>query len=309
MKAKTVVARLTWLAAISLMLPASAWSAGETPTSSQRQGQEESRAGTSMSNPSAGQQSDSAFGAAGSTRSGAAANAARFQSAQRASELIGMPVRNGAGEQLGTVKDIVLSEDRESVEYIAFSTGGPLARDKFVRAEINRISPAAEGSYLTYEISPAQAEAEASDLDEALPWSRRVSQLLGLEVRDAADQQVGKLRDLLVDLRSHQIVNATVGIGGFIGIGEKLASVDWQSLSIEVTERYASVNMPGDQLRNVAFDASEYWEQLGFAGDEGARSGEYGSMTNQSGRSANPSAGSSMKNQPATATSPDRSND
>lgn len=43
---------------------------------------------------------------------------------QRASEIIGLNIKNAAGKQLGTVNDIVLDVNKGSIRYFAVSYGG-----------------------------------------------------------------------------------------------------------------------------------------------------------------------------------------
>ncbi len=50
--------------------------------------------------------------------------AADVKPSQRAAEIVGMSVKNAAGKDLGTVKDIVLDVNKGNVRYFAISYGG-----------------------------------------------------------------------------------------------------------------------------------------------------------------------------------------
>jgi hypothetical protein len=59
--------------------------------------------------------------------------------------------------------------------------------------------------------------------------SREVSAALGNEVRSAADENMGRIVDMLVD-RSGQVRAAIIDFGGFLGVGSRKIAVDWKAL-------------------------------------------------------------------------------
>ncbi len=87
-------------------------------------------------------------------------------------------------------------------------------------------------------------------------------------MQDPQGDSAGRIRDLVINVEDGKIAEASIGVGGFFGIREKLASVDWQSLSFPAGEDFARINMSSDQLKGVAYSKDEYWERLGFAGEQ-----------------------------------------
>jgi hypothetical protein len=59
--------------------------------------------------------------------------------------------------------------------------------------------------------------------------SHEVEGILGREVRSAADENMGRIVDVLVD-RSGQVVAAIIDFGGFLGVGSRKIAVDWKAL-------------------------------------------------------------------------------
>jgi PRC-barrel domain len=53
--------------------------------------------------------------------------------------------------------------------------------------------------------------------------------VLGREVRSAADENMGRIVDVLVD-RDRQVRAAIIDFGGFLGVGSRKIAVDWQAL-------------------------------------------------------------------------------
>jgi PRC-barrel domain len=56
-----------------------------------------------------------------------------------------------------------------------------------------------------------------------------VAGILGREVRSAADENMGRIVDVLVD-RSGQVRAAIIDFGGFLGLGSRKIAVDWGAL-------------------------------------------------------------------------------
>ena len=57
------------------------------------------------------------------------------------------------------------------------------------------------------------------------------SNLIGTEVRGPADENLGEINDLLID-RSGNVSAVVIGVGGFLGIGEKDVAVPFQSVEV-----------------------------------------------------------------------------
>jgi hypothetical protein len=56
-----------------------------------------------------------------------------------------------------------------------------------------------------------------------------VQAVLGREVRSVADENMGRIVDIIVD-RSGQIRAAVIDFGGFLGVGNRKIAVDWSIL-------------------------------------------------------------------------------
>jgi hypothetical protein len=59
--------------------------------------------------------------------------------------------------------------------------------------------------------------------------SHEVEGILGREVRSAADENMGRIVDVLVD-RGGQMRAAVIDFGGFLGVGSRKIAVDWNAL-------------------------------------------------------------------------------
>ena len=59
--------------------------------------------------------------------------------------------------------------------------------------------------------------------------SKQALGVLGRAVRDAADEDMGRVVDVIVDSSGH-VLAAVIDFGGFLGVGSRKIAVDWDAL-------------------------------------------------------------------------------
>jgi len=59
--------------------------------------------------------------------------------------------------------------------------------------------------------------------------SRQAQSVLGKEVRSSADENMGRIVDVIVE-RSGRVRAAVIDFGGFLGVGSRKIAVDWNAL-------------------------------------------------------------------------------
>jgi hypothetical protein len=88
--------------------------------------------------------------------------------------------------------------------------------------------------------------------------NHEVEGILGREVRDAADENMGRIVDVIVD-RSGQVRAAIIDFGGFLGVGSRKIAVDWNALHFpEPGQPGAHISL--DLTRDQVKAAPEYQE-------------------------------------------------
>src|SRR3954471_12067349 len=89
-------------------------------------------------------------------------------------------------------------------------------------------APAPQGQSSTAPASPpAEAPAEPS---VTILGSRQAQSVLGREVRSSADENMGRIVDVIVD-HDGRVRAAVIDFGGFLGVGSRKIAVDWNALS------------------------------------------------------------------------------
>jgi sporulation protein YlmC with PRC-barrel domain len=67
--------------------------------------------------------------------------------------------------------------------------------------------------------------------------------LIGNDVYNTADESLGTIKELMIDMSSGKISYAVLSYGGFLGMGDRLFAVPWQALRLD-TAISASRSMP-----------------------------------------------------------------
>lgn len=113
---------------------------------------------------------------------------------------------------------------------------------------------AAENSTATSDKAAApQATAQASTTDTSFKGDWRASKVVGLNVYNAQNENVGSINDLLMD-KNGSIKAAVISVGGFLGMGAHLVAVpfDKMKFSTEPVAYSTSSNAPAGGGANSA---------------------------------------------------------
>ena len=85
----------------------------------------------------------------------------------------------------------------------------------------------AENDAAPADTAPAGGERPAPEV--TILNKHEVEGILGRQVRSAADENMGRIVDVLVD-RTGQVRAAIIDFGGFLGLGSRKIAVDWNAL-------------------------------------------------------------------------------
>ena len=77
---------------------------------------------------------------------------------------------------------------------------------------------------------------------------QRASKLVGATVVNSADERIGKIDDLVVNPQD-KVTYAVVSVGGFLGVGNKLVAVPFDSLRTVKQERLMLPGATKDALK------------------------------------------------------------
>ena len=83
--------------------------------------------------------------------------------------------------------------------------------------------------------------------------------LIGDRVRNGSGEHLGTIEQIMVDLATGRVAYAVLSFGGFMGLGDKLFAVPWQSLQLDEGEQEFVLNVDKQTLENApGFDKSDW---------------------------------------------------
>ena len=83
--------------------------------------------------------------------------------------------------------------------------------------------------------------------------------LIGDSVVNGQDENLGDIKEIMLDMRSGQVAYAVLAFGGFLGMGEKLFAVPWQALQLDTANKRFVLGVDKAKLQNApGFDPSAW---------------------------------------------------
>ncbi len=93
----------------------------------------------------------------------------------------------------------------------------------------------------------------------------------GTDVRNRMGDDLGHIKDLMIDTETGMIEYAVLSFGGFLGMGDKLFAVPWNAFTIDTVKEEFVLDVTRERLEEApGFDkdnwpdhaASEYFQQV-----------------------------------------------
>ena len=81
----------------------------------------------------------------------------------------------------------------------------------------------------------------------------RASKLMGTKVTNAANETIGDINEILID-KSGKVAAVVIGVGGFLGMGERHAAVAFSALEVsrdKDNNALIKVNITKEQLKSA----------------------------------------------------------
>ncbi len=93
----------------------------------------------------------------------------------------------------------------------------------------------------------------------------RASDLNGMEVRNAQNEDLGTIDDLVIDLQTGQVRYAALSSGGVLGVGAKLYAVPWNAFRLQRTDNdnyHLLLNATPQQFENAPGFDKDNWPNM-----------------------------------------------
>src|SRR5580698_6846136 len=84
----------------------------------------------------------------------------------------------------------------------------------------------------------------------------------GDRVMSSDGHDVGKLKDIMLDIRSGRIAYAVLSTGGFLGIGDKLLAIPWSALTLDTDNKSFILNVSAAEVKNAPGFDKDHWPAM-----------------------------------------------
>jgi sporulation protein YlmC with PRC-barrel domain len=94
------------------------------------------------------------------------------------------------------------------------------------------------------------------------PYVMAWETLAGDAVVNAADEELGKLEHVMVDVPSGTIAYAVLACGGVFGIGEKLFAIPWRALTLDAERNCFVLDVSRERFEAAPGFDRDHWPAM-----------------------------------------------
>jgi sporulation protein YlmC with PRC-barrel domain len=229
--------------------------------------------------------------AAAALLAGTASAADKLGKIESAKKLIGREIQTTQGQKAGELKDLVVDLESGRVLYGVISAGGfagigdeltAVPTGAFTSSTDARLTIDADKEKLKgaprftkdheTKLGDAQYIKQAHQhFGQNMNWEgafnnvHKASELIGMNVKNASDQNVGDVNDLGIDLPSGRVAFVMLAAGGVLGAGEKLYPMPPNAFTLASDNKSIVSAIDKEKLTNAPQFQGNNWQQLADA--------------------------------------------
>ena len=86
--------------------------------------------------------------------------------------------------------------------------------------------------------------------------------LIGNDVYNAAEEDLGDIKEIMLDMTTGRVAYAVLSFGGVLGMGEKLFAVPWDALKLDTVNERFTLNIDKDRLESAPGFDKDHWPDM-----------------------------------------------
>jgi sporulation protein YlmC with PRC-barrel domain len=86
--------------------------------------------------------------------------------------------------------------------------------------------------------------------------------LIGNDVYNSANESLGSIKELMIEMSTGKISYAVLSFGGFLGMGDRLFAVPWQALKLDTANKRFTLNASKEQLKTAPGFDKDHWPSM-----------------------------------------------
>ena len=86
--------------------------------------------------------------------------------------------------------------------------------------------------------------------------------LMGEDVYNRQEEDLGDIKEIMLDMQTGQIAYAVLSFGGVLGMGDKLFAVPWQALQLDTVNKRFILDCTKEKLENAPGFDKDRWPDM-----------------------------------------------
>jgi len=86
--------------------------------------------------------------------------------------------------------------------------------------------------------------------------------LQGDSVRNDADEDLGEITDIMIDVPTGRVAYAVMSVGGVLGIGDKLFAIPWSALRLDTENKCFRMNVAKERFDQAPGFDKNHWPTM-----------------------------------------------
>ena len=86
--------------------------------------------------------------------------------------------------------------------------------------------------------------------------------LIGDGVVNGADENLGDIKEIMLDMETGSVAYAVLSFGGFMGMGDKLFAVPWQALHLDTVNKRFTLNLDKERIEAAPGFDKDSWPDM-----------------------------------------------
>lgn len=87
--------------------------------------------------------------------------------------------------------------------------------------------------------------------------------LIGNDVYNPANEKLGSIQDIMLDVPHGRVAYAVLSHGGVLGVGDKLYAIPWSALVLDTDRKCFVLDVAKDRLKNAEGFDKDHWPSMG----------------------------------------------
>jgi len=121
------------------------------------------------------------------------------------------------------------------------------------------------GTAKSERLPPAEIGTDGFDARARWTMTHRASKIIGSKVRNMRGEDLGDVKELVLNPNTGDLSYAVVSFGGVLGLGDKLFAVPWKALTLDDRQGVFVLDVEKDRLKDAPGFDPDRWPDMANA--------------------------------------------